>query len=82
MIIVVCIAALVVVVVLGIYHIHVTHQQEVRLEDTTKEEDESWDDSALTITVNPMEVGESFGGGVHAKVVIRGLQPFLGYGPV
>lgn len=62
MIIVVCIAALVVVVVLGIYHIHVTHQQEVRLEDTTKEEDESWDDSALTITVNPMEVGESFGG--------------------
>uniref|UniRef100_A0A3P9KB85 Calsyntenin-2 n=1 Tax=Oryzias latipes TaxID=8090 RepID=A0A3P9KB85_ORYLA len=54
-IIVVCIAALVVVVVLGIYHIHVTHQQEVRLEDTAKEEDESWDDSALTITVNPME---------------------------
>ncbi|RVE64384.1 hypothetical protein OJAV_G00125320 [Oryzias javanicus] len=54
-IIVMCIAALVVVVVLGIYHIHVTHQQEVKLEDTAKEEDESWDDSALTITVNPME---------------------------
>uniref|UniRef100_A0A8C7XA10 Calsyntenin 2 n=1 Tax=Oryzias sinensis TaxID=183150 RepID=A0A8C7XA10_9TELE len=66
-IIVVCIAALVVVVVLGIYHIHVTHQQEVRLEDTAKEEDESWDDSALTITVNPMEVGESFWGGVTLR---------------
>uniref|UniRef100_A0A8C7X8Y4 Calsyntenin 2 n=1 Tax=Oryzias sinensis TaxID=183150 RepID=A0A8C7X8Y4_9TELE len=68
-IIVVCIAALVVVVVLGIYHIHVTHQQEVRLEDTAKEEDESWDDSALTITVNPMEVGESFWGGVTSQII-------------
>uniref|UniRef100_A0A8C7X9I7 Calsyntenin 2 n=1 Tax=Oryzias sinensis TaxID=183150 RepID=A0A8C7X9I7_9TELE len=76
-IIVVCIAALVVVVVLGIYHIHVTHQQEVRLEDTAKEEDESWDDSALTITVNPMEVGESFWGGVTVYKAEDGISFFL-----
>lgn len=55
-VIVMCIAALVVVVVLGIYRIHLTHQQEVKLVDTTKEEDVTWGDSALTITVNPMEV--------------------------
>uniref|UniRef100_A0A672H7H8 Calsyntenin-2 n=1 Tax=Salarias fasciatus TaxID=181472 RepID=A0A672H7H8_SALFA len=56
-VIVMCIAALVVVVVLGIYRIHLTHQQEVKLAETTKETDVTWDDSALTITVNPMEVG-------------------------
>uniref|UniRef100_A0A3Q2QZE1 Calsyntenin-2 n=1 Tax=Fundulus heteroclitus TaxID=8078 RepID=A0A3Q2QZE1_FUNHE len=56
-VIVMCIAALVAVVVLGIYRIHVTHQQEVRQVETTKEADANWDHSALTITVNPMEVG-------------------------
>lgn len=55
-VIVMCIAALVVVVVLGIYRIHLTHQQEVKLAETAKEADVTWDDSALTITVNPMEV--------------------------
>lgn len=55
-VIVMCIAALVVVVVLGIYRIHLTHQQEVKLAETAKEGDVAWDDSALTITVNPMEV--------------------------
>ncbi|XP_061538199.1 calsyntenin-2-like isoform X2 [Phycodurus eques] len=54
-VIVMCIATLVVVVVLGIYHIHLTHQQEVKLSETTKEEDGTWDNSALSITVNPME---------------------------
>ncbi|XP_036006121.1 calsyntenin-2 [Fundulus heteroclitus] len=54
-VIVMCIAALVAVVVLGIYRIHVTHQQEVRQVETTKEADANWDHSALTITVNPME---------------------------
>lgn len=56
-VIVMCIAALVVVVVLGIYRIHLTHQQEVKLEESAKDGDVAWDDSALTITVNPMEVG-------------------------
>ncbi|KAK5868259.1 hypothetical protein PBY51_009290 [Eleginops maclovinus] len=54
-VIVMCIAALVVAVVFGIYRIHLTHQQEVKLAETAKEADGSWDDSALTITVNPME---------------------------
>uniref|UniRef100_A0A8C4NTI3 Calsyntenin-2 n=1 Tax=Dicentrarchus labrax TaxID=13489 RepID=A0A8C4NTI3_DICLA len=63
-VIVMCIAALVVVVVLGIYRIHLTHQQEVKLAETAKEADVTWDDSALTITVNPMEVGGRGIGGV------------------
>ncbi|KAK0141973.1 Calsyntenin-2 [Merluccius polli] len=54
-VIVMCIAALVAVVVLGIYRIHLTHQQEAKLVETSKETDVAWDDSALSITVNPME---------------------------
>uniref|UniRef100_A0A8C5G9L2 Calsyntenin-2 n=1 Tax=Gouania willdenowi TaxID=441366 RepID=A0A8C5G9L2_GOUWI len=56
--IVMCIAALVVVAVLGIYRIHLTHQQEMKLAESIKEPDETWNDSALTITVNPMEAAE------------------------
>lgn len=55
--IVMCIAALVAVMVLGVYRIHLTHQQEVKLAETARDAEETWDDSALTITVNPMEVG-------------------------
>ncbi|KAL6105034.1 clstn2 [Pungitius sinensis] len=50
--IVMCIAALVAVMVLGVYRVHLTHQQEVKVAETARE---VWDDSALTITVNPME---------------------------
>lgn len=61
--IVVCIAALVVIVVIGVYRIHATHQEESREdEDGAKEPAEDWEKSALTITVNPMEVRTSLTG--------------------
>ncbi|XP_061774858.1 calsyntenin-2-like [Nerophis ophidion] len=52
---VICIAALVVVLVLGVYHIHLTHQQQVKMSEAAKEEDGAWDKSGLSITINPME---------------------------
>eukprot|EP00064_Thunnus_orientalis_P007542 superscaffoldBa00000845_g7564 len=58
-VIVVCIAALVVIVVIGVYRIHATHQEGSREdEDGVKDPEVDWDNSALTITVNPMEVIE------------------------
>uniref|UniRef100_A0A3P8VY70 Calsyntenin-2 n=1 Tax=Cynoglossus semilaevis TaxID=244447 RepID=A0A3P8VY70_CYNSE len=55
-IIVVCIAALVTIVVIGVYRIHATHQEGSREdEEEVKEADVDWENSALTIIVNPME---------------------------
>lgn len=60
-IIVVCIAALVTIVVIGVYRIHATHQEGSREdEEEVKEADVDWENSALTIIVNPMEVTETF----------------------
>uniref|UniRef100_A0A672IYP4 Calsyntenin-2 n=1 Tax=Salarias fasciatus TaxID=181472 RepID=A0A672IYP4_SALFA len=71
-VIVVCIAALVVIVVIGVYRIHATHQEGSREdEDEVKEPEAEWDNSALTITVNPMEEEEEdeelVGGGTSAE---------------
>ncbi|KAF6727649.1 Calsyntenin-2 [Oryzias melastigma] len=55
-VIVVCIAALVVIVVIGIYRIHTTHQEASRDDESeSKDPEVDWENSALNITVNPME---------------------------
>uniref|UniRef100_A0A8C2KEU9 Calsyntenin-2 n=1 Tax=Cyprinus carpio TaxID=7962 RepID=A0A8C2KEU9_CYPCA len=57
LVIVMCIAALVVIVVLGIYRIHTTHQDGSKEDEEGRKDPEmDWDHSNLNITVNPMEV--------------------------
>lgn len=53
-IVVVCVGFLLFMIILGVVRIRAAHHRNSAEE--TQESEMTWDDSALTITVNPMEV--------------------------
>lgn len=55
-VIVVCVSFLAFMIILGVFRIRAAQQKTVRDHESGKENEMDWDDSALTITVNPMEV--------------------------
>lgn len=55
-IIMVCVGFLVVMVILGVFRIRSIHRRSEGTKTGCKEGSGQWDDSALTIIVNPMEV--------------------------
>ncbi|KAG8445340.1 hypothetical protein GDO86_010211 [Hymenochirus boettgeri] len=58
-VLVACVSILVIIVVLGILRLRAVHQQDFQDKESVKENEINWDDSALTITVNPMEKYET-----------------------
>lgn len=62
-IIVVCAGFLVFMVVLGVIRIRAAHRRTTQTRDD--EQEMAWDDTALTITVNPLDQFEQEGTGSH-----------------